>query len=128
MKILLLLAMLFSGFTYYATDDDITGIWQIRLPNNITGTIHYRKDSTFVTTVNKKIFTSGKYTYNDNTITFVEDSGCQDKNAAPLKGAYTINFFAPDSIQFELIYDSCRGRRRDLNHLKLGRVEKSTAK
>ncbi len=128
MKIILLLAVLFSGFTYFATEDDITGIWQITLPNNITGTINYRKDSTFVTTVNKKIFTSGKYTYKDNTVTFVEDSGCQDKSGGYLKGIYKINFFAADSIQFALVYDSCAPRKKDLSQLKLGRVEKSTSK
>ncbi|MEJ7681636.1 MAG: hypothetical protein WKG06_28085 [Segetibacter sp.] len=65
-----------------------------------------------------------KYTYSDNTLTYVEDNGCVNQSGSSLKGVYKINFFAPDSIQFEAVYDSCGGRKRDLNHLKMGKVEK----
>lgn len=128
MKALGFLTLLFAVFVSSVSDDDIIGQWQANLPNNITGTMHYKKDSTFDVFVNKKLFASGKYTYKNNIITLVEDNGCIDKNGGYLKGAYKINFFASDSIQFEVIYDSCSGRKHDLNHFKLGRVEKSTSK
>ena len=109
-------------------NNDIIGQWQGNLPNNITAAIHYKKDSTFDVFVNKKMFASGKYAYANNVVTLVEDNGCINKNGDQLKGAYNINFFAPDSIRFEVIYDSCSGRKRDLNHFKLGRIEKNTSK
>lgn len=127
MKIILLLGVFISGFTYCFPDDDIIGIWQTTLPNNVNATINFKEDSTFVTIVNKKIFAIGRYTYKDNVMTYTEDNGCQSKAGVHLPGAYRINFFKPDSMQVELIYDSCRGRR-DINHMKLGKVEKSTQK
>jgi hypothetical protein len=128
MKYFALIAVLISGAAFFETHDEIIGVWQIKLPGNVLGTINYRKDSTFVTSVNNKSFTSGKYTYKDKVMTFVEDNGCRSSDGNYMIGEYRINFFATDSIQFDLVYDSCGGRRKDLNQLKLGRPAKDKAK
>jgi hypothetical protein len=128
MKFFALIAVLISGFAFSEIDDEIIGVWQIKLPGNVVGTINYRKDSTFVTSLNNKIFTSGKYRYKDRVMTFVEDNGCRRSDGNYMIGEYRINFFATDSIQFDLVHDSCGARRKDLNQLKLGRPAKNNAK
>lgn len=124
MKILLLLTIFLCLFSFVKVDPDIIGTWQANLPNNIIGIMKYKKDSTFEVLVNKKAFASGKYRYSNNMLTFVEDNGCMDQSVRHLEGVYKINFLAPDSIQFELIYDSCYRRRQTLPQLKCNKIEK----
>jgi hypothetical protein len=125
MKSILILLTTSFALCFPETNKDITGRWRAVIRENIHATLHYKKDSTFDVFINNKVFVTGRYTYNGDTLTFVEDNGCQDKDGGQLRGAYSIRFFHSDSIQCELIYDSCSRRRKDLNHLKLGKVEKS---
>ena len=125
MKLLFLLlsSLLLCSFT--KDDATIVGRWKATLPGDINLTFNFREDSTFETTVNKKLYSVGKYTYTDSVCTLVEDNGCRKDDGSYVKGVYKITFPAWDSIQFEAIQDSCSGRRQGLNHLKLSKIEKA---
>jgi hypothetical protein len=121
---LLITPFLLLLLSFRIDSSDITGTWQVTLPGDIVGTIRYRKDSTFETFVNRKAFTSGKYTFTGDTLTITEESGCRKSDGSYVIGVYKITFLKPETIQFEVIQDSCNGRRQGSNHLKLSKVEK----
>jgi hypothetical protein len=124
MKLLFLLLSSLLLFSFIKDDATITGRWKATMPDNINLIFNFRQDSSFETTVNKKLFSVGKYTYTDSVCTLVEDNGCRNDNGSYVKGMYKITFPAQNAIQFEAIQDTCNGRRQGLNHLKLSKVEK----
>lgn len=124
MKLPFLLLISLLLFSFMKDDATITGRWKTMMPGDINLIFNFKQDSSFETTVNKKLYSVGKYTYIDSVCTLIEDNGCRKDDGSYVTGVYKITFPAPDAIQFEAIQDTCNGRRKGLDHLKLSKVEK----
>lgn len=86
---------------------------------NVT-TVVFRPDNSLEGFINKKPFTSGKYTFSvkDSVIQFT-DNGC---NGWP--ASYKVLFFHQgDSLKFKAIGDSCGERKAGMERLVMGRVK-----
>lgn len=118
MKKLLVAATVFALISFTITDQ-LTGTWetQVSLNGNVTRVV-FKSDNTFDGFINKKPFVTGKYTFENDVLSFV-DNGCDGK-----KGVYKIVFFSnSDSLRFESIEDSCEERRNGMIRTVLGRVK-----
>ena len=96
----------------------LPGRWESKLPGgNILGVI-FKPDNSMEGYFNKKPLFSGTYTWSDGMLSF-EDNGCQD-----IKGIYKIVFFSDsDSMRWEVINDSCEGRKQGMNNMVFARVK-----
>jgi hypothetical protein len=118
MKTMLLMAIVAIWFAY-ADNNELTGIWETKPSpkGNITRVI-FKPDASFEGFINKKPFTSGKYTFHDGLLSFTEN-GCNGK-----RGEYKIIFFShSDSIRFVPVNDSCEERRKGMSVTILGRIK-----
>lgn len=93
----------------------LLGRWESKMPGKSTGGVIYKADHTYQAYVNKKVFITGNYDLKKDTLS-MSDNGC------PVKGFYKITFFA-DSIRYNVIADSCTGRKHDVDKAVLGRVK-----
>lgn len=118
MKTFLLVAMAIAlGAT--VSEDFLTGRWQTRQSEkgNVTSVI-FKPDNTFEGFVNRKPFTTGRYTLKDSIFTFT-DNGC-----GGTEGVYKCALFSSgDSLRFEFIRDTCTDRRNGISRMILGRVK-----
>jgi hypothetical protein len=104
--------------TFFAFNsvEKLKGRWESKpsIKGNVTGVVF--KDSTFEGYVNKKPFVSGRYSFENNVFSFV-DNGCEGK-----RGVYEVVFFSnDDSIRFVPISDSCTERKAGMSRLVMGR-------
>ncbi len=93
----------------------LLGRWESKMPDKSTGGVIHKADYTYQAYVNKKVFVTGNYDLRKDTLS-MSDNGC------PVKGFYRITFFA-DSVRYNVIADSCAGRKRDVDKAVLGRVK-----
>jgi hypothetical protein len=103
----------------FISEDFLTGRWQspVSPKGNVT-TVVFKPDNTFEGYVNKKPFTSGKYSLKDSIFTFT-DNGCGGSEAS-----YKIILFSyGDSMRFQAISDTCTPRRVGMGKTVLGRVK-----
>jgi hypothetical protein len=118
MKALLIVVTIFSTMVF-TEPDELTGRWESKpsAKGNVTRVV-FKADQGFEGYINKKPFTTGKYTLKNNIFSFT-DNGCNN-----VKGVYNIIFFSyNDSIRFVPIDDSCVERRAGMSKLVLGRVK-----
>lgn len=120
MKNTLLALTIFIGcvalaFTFQ--QNTIVGRWEAKMPDNTIVGVIYKTDHTYQAYVNKKVFVSGKYGFSKDTLS-MSDSGC------PVKGFYKLTFFA-DSVRYNVIRDTCSGRKHDVDKAVAGRVKAS---
>lgn len=118
MKITLFIALVLTGATINEKDK-LTGRWESQPSpkGNVTGVI-FKEDYSFEGYINKKPFTSGVYTL-DNDIFSFTDNGCDGK-----KGVYKIIFFSnDDSLRLVPVEDSCIQRKEGMSKLVMGRVK-----
>lgn len=104
-----------TTFAFTFQQNTILGRWESKMPDNSTGGVVYKADHTYQAYVNKKVFITGNYDLRKDTLS-MSDNGC------PVKGLYKITFFA-DSIRYNVIADSCTGRKHDVDKAVLGRVK-----
>jgi len=100
--------------------DKIEGRWESKPSEkgNVTGVV-FKPDNTFEGYVNRKPFVTGKYTFEDDVLTFT-DNGCDGK-----QGMYRVIFFHyEDSLKFQCIADSCNERKEGMQRLVMGRIKK----
>ncbi|GAB3642556.1 hypothetical protein [Spirosoma arcticum] len=93
----------------------LVGRWQQKV-RGATALLAFRADNTFDIFVNGKLFTSGQYTIRQDTFALA-DPGC---NPA-YYGTYKLGFFAPDSVRFVTVQDTCKPRNRDMHNFTAGR-------
>jgi hypothetical protein len=118
MKTLLVTVAILALISFTVTDE-LIGNWETKPSpkGNVTRVI-FKSDNSFEGFINKKPFVTGKYTLENNVLSFV-DNGCNGK-----KGVYKIIFFSnSDSLRFESIEDSCEERRNGMIRTVLGRVK-----
>lgn len=115
-KIIIALTILIGCTTLAFTfqQKTIVGRWETKMPDNTIAGVIYKADHTYQAYVNKKIFVSGNYEFSKDTLS-MSDNGC------PIKGFYKLTFFA-DSVRYNVIIDSCEGRKHDVDKAVLGRV------
>lgn len=97
----------------------LTGRWQTApsVKGNVTSVV-FKSDKSFEGFVNKKPFVTGTYELTDSLFT-LRDNGCNGVTAK-----YKIIFFSnEDSIRFQPIEDSCKGRLEGMNKMVLGRIK-----
>jgi hypothetical protein len=122
MKLILLSGIFLTLVSFTITDTDIVGVWESKgTTGNIIG-LRLKKDGTFSSYINKKAFTTGQYTFSDDTMTVMEDNGCMDTKGAKIKAVAKLVFFAPDSFRIEIITDDCEDRRKGVDGSRYGRV------
>lgn len=78
----------------------------------------FRADGTNDIFVNGKTFVSGKYYVRQDTLGYT-DPLC----GIAYYGTYKLDYFAPDSLRLAVISDTCGGRRRGFDGVKLGRIK-----
>jgi hypothetical protein len=103
----------------FVSEDYLTGRWATKPSEkgNVTSIV-FKPDNTFEGFVNRKPFTSGKYTLKDSIFTFT-DNGC-----GGTEGEYKCILFSNgDSMRFEFIRDTCTGRKNGMSRTILGRVK-----
>ena len=123
-KVLLFLLSIFLVILSFTNPPSaLVGRWQKRLPNGIVLGVFFRSDSSYLGSLNGKIFVNGKYYMQQDTFA-VSDPGC----GLTYYGTYKFQFFANDSVRFTAIQDTCRGRRRGSDGLTLGRVQSGQVK
>lgn len=124
MKLIFLLLAFLSLNFYTQPDPDIAGIWESKGTTGNVGGLNLKKDGTFASYVNKKAFTSGRYTYTNGLFSFTEDNGCTNPTGGKIKAVTKLVFFAQDSFRIEVVIDSCEGRRKAVEGSRFGRVKK----
>jgi hypothetical protein len=115
----LLIATTIVALISFTITEELTGSWETKVSpkGNVTRVV-FKSDNTFEGFINKKPFVTGKYTFENDVLSFV-DNGCDGK-----KGVYKIVFFSnSDSLRFEPIEDSCEERRNGMIRTILGRVK-----
>jgi hypothetical protein len=123
MKPLFLLLIVLTSVSFATENQDIIGRWaHMGSKGNIFG-FNFRKDGTFVSTIDKKVFTSGRYSFSNDTLTIVEEAECGTLGAN-IKEISHLVFFAPDSFRIDVLIDSCEGRRKAVDGSKYGRVKR----
>lgn len=118
MKIALLITLVLAG-AFIIEKDKLTGRWESKPSpkGSVTGVI-FKEDNSFEGYINKKPFTSGAYTLENDLFTFT-DNGCDGK-----KGIYRVAFFSnDDSLRFVPVEDSCSQRKEGMSKLVMGRVK-----
>ena len=118
MKILVLALAIFGALV---VKDPLTGRWETGRSEkgNVTGVV-FKQDSVMEGYVNRKPFVSGTYSFNatDSILSFV-DNGCDGKRAI-----YKVLLYSnSDSMRFQVVTDSCEGRRNGMLKLVMGRVK-----
>lgn len=125
MKKVVILPMLGIAFTALTAlsltipPNPLVGRWQ-QLYKGATALLVFRADSTFDVFINGKAFTHGTYFVRQDTMGMA-DVSC---NKA-YYGTYKLGFYAPDSVRFVTIQDTCKGRNGDLHNFTVGRVSKA---
>jgi hypothetical protein len=118
MKTFLFVAVMVS-LGAFVSEDFLTGRWQTQVSpkGNVTSVV-FKPDGSFEGFVNKKPFTTGKYTFKDSIFRFT-DNGC-----GGTEGVYKVIAFSNgDSIRMEFISDTCTERKNGMLRLVLGRVK-----
>lgn len=115
----MLIATTILSFIFFTAPEDLVGRWQTKpSPKGNVTMVVFKRDSSFEGFINRKPFTSGKYQYRRDTLSFV-DNGCNGKQAI-----YKVMFFSDnDSIRFVPVMDSCDERRNGMIKTILGRVK-----
>jgi hypothetical protein len=113
LSLALLLAFVLTGA------DQLTGRWQS--PPSPTGSVTsvvFKADQSFEGFINRKPFTTGRYTLKDSIFSFT-DNGCNH-----VTGTYKLQFFSNnDSMRFVPVEDSCTERKGGMSKLVLGRTK-----
>ena len=103
----------------FISEDFLTGRWQTQVSEkgNVTSVV-FKPDNTFEGFINKKPFTTGKYSLKDSIFTFT-DNGCGKSEAS-----YKIILFSyGDSMRLQPISDTCTDRRKGMSRLVMGKVK-----
>ncbi|AUD02086.1 hypothetical protein [Spirosoma pollinicola] len=108
-------ALALISVSFISPPNPLVGRWQ-QLYKGATALFIFRADSTFDVFINGKAFTHGKYFVRKDTMGMA-DVSC---NGA-YYGTYKLGFYAPDSVRFVTIRDTCKGRNGDLHNFTVGR-------
>lgn len=114
-----MLGIAFTALSLTIPPNPLVGRWQ-QLYKGATALLIFRADSTFDVFINGKAFTHGTYFVRQDTMGMT-DVSC---NRA-YYGTYKLGFYAPDSVRFVTIRDTCKGRNSDLHNFTIGRVSKA---
>ncbi|GAB3642557.1 hypothetical protein [Spirosoma arcticum] len=95
----------------------LVGRWQ-QMFKGATALLVFRADNTYDIFVNGKTFVSGQYTVRQDTFA-LSDPAC---NAA-YYGTYKLSFYAPDSVRFTTLADTCRPRNGAFHNFTAGRLK-----
>ena len=124
MKTIVVLIFAASLLAFTVAEIDINGLWESKVENEGIFGMRLKEDGTVVSYVNKKVFTSGRYTLSHDTITILEDNGCTNAVGEKMKAIYRVAMFATDSLRLDVIEDSCTQRKSAVAKLRFGRVKK----
>ncbi len=103
----------------FVSEDFLTGRWETKpSPRGNVTMVVFKPDNTFEGFINKKPFTTGRYTLKDSIMSFT-DNGCGGS-----EGVYKLVLFSyGDSLRFQPISDTCVERRNGMSRTILGRVK-----
>lgn len=104
-----------TAVAFINPSDTIVGRWQ-QTVKGATALLVFRPNNTFDIFINNKVFTSGKYTVRQDTFALA-DPAC----GIDYYGTYKLNFFAPDSVRFTTIADTCKARNGAMHQFTAGR-------
>jgi hypothetical protein len=118
-RIIFICLIAFVTLSFITPPSQLVGRWQQTI-NGVKALFVFRSDDTFEVFINGKAFTNGKYFVRHDTLSMA-DVSC---NTA-YYGTYKLSFYAPDSLRFTTIADTCQGRKGDMHNLTVGRVIKA---
>jgi hypothetical protein len=81
-----------------------TGRWSRPLPSGMTGVAEFRPDGTWTYTRDGESLSTGAYSTDAGTLTFLTDSGCSEQNAE--RGTYAWTY-ANGQLTFRRLDDQC---------------------
>ena len=81
-----------------------TGRWSRPLPSGMTGVAEFRPDGTWTYTRDGESMSTGTYSTDAGTLTFLTDSGCSEQNAE--RGTYAWTY-ANGQLTFRRLDDQC---------------------
>jgi hypothetical protein len=114
--------ILLSAFALINDANPLQGRWEnTRMyqgrPMSLIG--DFRADGTYSGFINKKVFVTGNYQVKHDTL-FIYDITCNITYA----GTYKIHFFGQDSLKFQVILDTCSGRREGTSGFLFKKLKK----
>ncbi|SFE07099.1 hypothetical protein [Spirosoma endophyticum] len=110
-----LVGIALTALSLISPPNPLVGRWQ-QLYKGATALFVFRADSTFDVFINGKAFTHGNYFVRKDTLGMA-DVSCN----LTYYGTYKLSFYAPDSVRFVTIRDTCKGRNGDLHNFTVGR-------
>lgn len=121
MKLLLLAALaitVLSACNQKSANKEMSvhGRWNTSFKNGDKVLAVFRKDGTHDYFINGKLFSSGKFTFQNNELSEADPICNGDYYAT-----YTVNFTSADEMQFTVVQDTCKPRVYDLNGIKMKR-------
>ena len=107
----------FAAVSFTDPPGMLVGRWQ-QMFKGATALLVFRADNTYDIFVNGKTFVSGQYTVRQDTFA-LSDPAC---NAA-YYGTYKLSFYAPDSVRFTTLADTCKPRNGAFHNFTAGRLK-----
>lgn len=104
--------------SFTSSPGTLVGRWQQKIRNGAMMQVNFRPDSSYNLSINGKYVLGGKYYVKNDTVG-ITDGGCNIN----YYGIYKLNFFAQDSVRWNVVQDTCAGRRRGYDKGVLGRVK-----
>ncbi len=97
-----------------AADPGIVGRWNTSFKNGSKVLAVYRADGTHDYFIDGKLFSNGRYTFNNGTLSEADPICNPDYYAT-----YTVSFPSLGEMQFKVIHDTCQPRVHDLDGIKM---------
>lgn len=119
--VLSLLVICLLSAAFREDPDPLAGRWEwhhVFKEGPMTILAVFRTNGTYDGFANKKAFVTGTYKVKHDTL-YISDATCNAKYT----GMYKLKFFgARDSVQFKVIQDTCRGRRKGVDGFTYKRI------
>jgi len=114
--------MVSAGFSYPEETNPLVGRWEwtrVYPEGPLSILAVFRSNGTYDGFANKKSFVSGTYSVKHDTL-FISDPVCNSKYS----GTYKLTFLGQrDSVRFNVIQDTCKGRRGGVNGMVYKQVK-----
>lgn len=94
--------------------ETIVGRWNTSFKDGSKVLAVFRSDGTHDYFINGKLFSNGKYSFSNGTLSEADPICHPDYYAT-----YTVSFLSADEMQFKVIQDTCQPRIHDLDGIKM---------
>lgn len=117
---LLLIATFFYSCKSSSPTHEFYGRWTLKFKDGSNTEARFRKDGTHDYYVNGKLFSSGKFSFRNDTLKEFDPICGADKE---YYATYKVDFITADSMRFTALEDSCPPRKYDMDKAILVRIK-----